>query len=230
MLEDGGEVRDEIGLLDIEAVEQLDDPDALWHGGVDVKKGSGKKKTDRRLTHQHTHISLSESEDKHARTTFCIHNMSQQQNHTLRYLPASVKRPRSLSPSYSTLPPHDRPASFPLLSRLHCARAVCGIGNKRRAQADQFEDCFANVKPCKPRTETPAQRDRAMETIDSAIERAVAKAVIQNAQTPIEIARYRIAQVSVCSLRYPRVFLSCLASLRTHMYNQMGSPHVLSIT
>ena len=107
MFGEGGEVRDDIRLLDIEGVEQLDEGDALWQGGVDMaKKPSGKKKTDRRLAHQHSHVTLSEG-DTHVRTSFCIHNTAQQHSHILRYLPASVKRPapclpltlRLLSPS-----------------------------------------------------------------------------------------------------------------------------------
>lgn len=98
MFGEGGEVRDDIRLLDIEGVEQLDEGDALWQGGVDMaKKTSGKKKTDRRLAHQHSHVTLSEG-DTHVRTSFCIHNTAQQHSHILRYLPASVKRPAPCLP------------------------------------------------------------------------------------------------------------------------------------
>eukprot|EP00802_Teleaulax_amphioxeia_P002735 Tamp_02738.p1 GENE.Tamp_02738~~Tamp_02738.p1 ORF type:complete len:690 (-),score=97.12 Tamp_02738:1216-3285(-) len=128
MFGEGGEVRDDIRLLDIEGVEQLDEGDALWQGGVDMaKKPSGKKKTDRRLAHQHSHVTLSEG-DTHVRTSFCIHNTAQQHSHILR-------------------------------------------------------------------TETPEQRTKAMAAIESAIERAVNKAVEQHAQTPIEVARYHIAKI-----------------------------------
>ena len=212
LFEEGYEVREDIRLLDIEAVEQLDDVDALWAGGVDVARNtSRKKRTDRRLTHQKSGIMLKPaSEHNVARTSFCIRS-NQNQNHILRYLPAGVKRPSSLSPFYPQ--PHLLPARPPrfllLLSRLHAGY-------------------FAHVKPCEPRTETPEQRSKALEAIESAIEQAVARAVQQAAQTPIERARSTISQVSTFSLRYPHVSSSWLMPLCTHLYKQVESRHAVS--
>ena len=212
LFEGGYEVREDIRLLDIEAVEQLDDVDALWAGGVDVARNtSRKKRTDRRLTHQKSGIMLKPaSEHNVARTSFCIRS-NQNQNHILRYLPAGVKRPSSLSPFYPQ--PHLLPARPPrfllLLSRLHAGY-------------------FAHVKPCEPRTETPEQRSKALEAIESAIEQAVARAVQQAAQTPIERARSTISQVSTFSLRYPHVSSSWLMPLCTHLYKQVESRHAVS--